>query len=304
MKTLAGPPPGRLSRGEEAHVELADPAAGTPAQGLFTEEQAGVIDDEEMAAIMAHSSDPLHQILALQMRQTAALTQKLSAQTPKDAITAVLGNEQGSSGSNGVKGCIAREAFVKAMDDVVGTGRLIAANAAADMGLSSSQVGSGLMRQYVEKRIALADHRLLTYMAQFMACAWQMSHDKGDEFAMGLMARGLMMVEQISLDQGRWQFAWLLSAFPEPDLQTISMNRKRLSIKPYARLASAPWVAGNIAYLKDIDFLETRLKGSKAPDKAEDPPAGPKEEKPRKPWKPKKRGQQSGKDGDTDSTAV
>eukprot|EP00435_Cladocopium_sp_Y103_P006546 s4845_g2.t1 len=119
------------------------------------------------------------------MRQTAALTQKLQAQTPKDSITAALGNEAGSSGSNGVKGCIAREAFVKAMEDVVGTGRLMAANAAADMGLSPHQVGSGLMRQYVERRIALADHRLLTYLAQFMACAWQASHEKGDEFAMG-----------------------------------------------------------------------------------------------------------------------
>ena len=201
-----------------------------------------------------------------------------------------------------MKGCIAREAYVKAMEDVVGTGRLMMANAAADMGLGSHQIGSGLMRQYVERRIALADHRLLTYLAQFMACAWQMSHKKGDEFAMGLMSRGLMLIEQISLDQGRCQFAWLLSAFPEPDLQQIAMNRKRLSIKPYARLAAAPWVAGNsIAYLRDLDFLESRQKGSKPADRGEDPK---KEEDPpaRKPWKPKKKGKQSGKEADSEAT--
>ena len=185
LKLMAGPPPKRLSHSEEARMVVPDEDAGTHAQGIFAEQQAGAIDDENLAAIMSHSSDPLHQILALQMRQTAALTQKLQAQAPKDSITAALGNDGASSGSNGVKGCIAREAYVKAMEDVVGTGRLMMANAAADMGLGSHQIGSGLMRQYVERRIALADHRLLTYLAQFMACAWQMSHEKGDEFAMG-----------------------------------------------------------------------------------------------------------------------
>lgn len=31
---------------------------------------------------------------------------------------------------------------------------------------------------------------------------------------------------------------------------------------PYSKLAAAPWIAGNIAFLKDLDYLESRLKAS------------------------------------------
>ena len=302
LKQLAGPPPGRLSQLENAHsLGIAAPV-GTEVQIFFAEEQAGAIAEEDVTAIMANSKDPLHQILALQMKQTAYLTQKLASQAPKDQISAVLGSDSGSSSSSGVKGCMARDAFIRAMDDVVGTGRAMLQNAASDLGLTTSQVSSGLMRQYVEKRIALADHRLLTYMAQFMACSWQMAFEKNDEFAMGLMARGLMMVEQICLDQGRCQFGWLLSGLPDPDLQQIAMNRKRVSLKPYARLASAPWVAANIAFLKDLDYLESRLRSGKAGDRTSDPAKDAAEDAPtKKPWKAKKKAKGSGKETDTDS---
>eukprot|EP00435_Cladocopium_sp_Y103_P010900 s2474_g2.t2 len=224
LKSLAGPPPPKLSQAEHAHRSLVPAPGATEAQDLLTEGQAGAIAEEDVTSIMASSKDPLHQILALQMQQTAFLTQRLASQTPKDQIAAALGNDAGSSNSNGVKGCLARDAFIRAMDDVVGAGRVM---------------------QYVEKRIALADHRLLTCMAQFLACSWQLAFDKNDEFAMGLLARRLMMVEQMCIDQGRCQFGWLLSGLPDPDLQTVAQNRKRVSLKPYARLAAAPWMAAN-----------------------------------------------------------
>jgi hypothetical protein len=150
----------------------------------------------------------------------------------------------------------------------------------------------------------LGDQRQLTYLAQYMAVAWQMSCEAKNEFSMGLFARGLMMVEQIALDQGRCQFGWLLAAMPDPNLQTITMNRRRIGLTPYAKLASAPWVAGNIAYLKDLDYLEGRLKNTKSADKPskddpadEDVPTGP-----RKPWKPQK-GRGKAKDETSDSAA-
>lgn len=94
---------------------------------------------------------------------------------------------------------------------------------------------------------------------------------EGRRAGFGIAGRGLMMTEQIALDSGRTQFAWLLSAMPDPDLQQISQNRKRVSLKPYSKLAAAPWIAGNIAFLKDLDYLENRLKASgKNPDRADD----------------------------------
>lgn len=153
--------------------------------------------------------------------------------------------------------------------------------------------------------MALGDHRLLTYLAQFLAVGWQLSHENGDPFAMGILARGLMMVEQMSLDQGRCQFAWLLSGMPEPNLQVISMRKKRLGLTPYAKLAAPTWVAGNIAYVKDMDYLEARLKNQKvphAPDKTMDADED-KPEKPGKqrPWKKKPKGAGKEKTDATDA---
>ena len=296
LRSLAGPPPGRLVRTEALADENPAP------QQAFAHAEAEVEAEDEVSQVPNASSDPLHQLLALQMKQTAALMQKLAPPT-RDPVTAALGSEGGSSQS-GVKGCVARDAYLRTMEDVKGTGRSIASNAAVDLGLPADQVNSCLMRSYVEKRMPLGDQRQLTYLAQYTAVAWQMSCEAKNEFSMCLFALGLMMVEQIALDQGRCQFGWLLAAMPDPNLQTITMNRRRIGLTPYAKLASAPWVAGNIAYLKDLDYLEGRLKNTKSADKPskddpadEDVPKGP-----RKPWKPKK-GRGKAKDETSDSAA-
>ena len=265
LRAMAGPPPARLSKLEREAVQKGVPQA----QNLRAEADAEVIDEEEAAEAIGQSSDPLHRLLALQMKQTAALANRLASKPAVDKITAVLGSDAGQS-SNGVKGCVARDAYLKTMEDIQLTGKQIMSNAASDLGLGPSQIHSGLMREYLERRMPLGDHRLLTHMGHFLATGWQWSFEQNNEMAMGLMARGLMMVEQIAIDQGRVQFAWLLAAMPDPNLQTIAMNKKRIGIRPYAKLACAPWIAGNIAFLKDLDYLENRLKGSKPVEDKED----------------------------------
>ena len=255
---------------------------------------SGAADEEELNQILGSSTDPLHRLLALQMKQTAVLTQKLVG-APRDRISAALGNEQGSSGG-GVKGCVARDAYIKTMEDLAGTGHQIMSNAAGDLGVPLDQVTSGLMREYVERRIPLGDQRILTFVAHYMAVSWQVSFEEQNEVAMSLMARGLMMIEQMALDQGRCNFAWLLAAMPDPNLAIIQTNRKRVGLKPYAKLASAPWVAGNVAYLKDLDYLENRLKGNKPSPKDEEETDESNVLK--KPWlkKKKKKNQGGGRD--------
>ena len=292
LKSLAGPAPKRLAK------TPGRPSAEVPqqpAQDVFAELGSGVNDDDELNQILGSSADPLHRLLALQMKQTAALTQKLVG-PPRDRISAALGNEQGSSGG-GVKGCVARDAYIKTMEDLAGTGQQIMANAASDLGIPLDQVTSGLMREYVERRIPLGEQRILTFVAHYMAVSWQVSFEEQNEASMSLMARGLMMIEQMALDQGRCNFAWLLAAMPDPNLAMIQANRKRVGLKPYAKLASAPWVAGNVAYLKDLDYLENRLRGMKPPAKDEEETDESKAAK--KPWMKKKKKNQGGEDSST-----
>ena len=73
------------------------------------------------------------------------------------------------------------------------------------------------------------------------------------------MSRGLL-VDQFGVDQGRNTMGWLLAALPDP--LWSQLQRRRVGLKPYARLASGPWIAANCAYLKDCDYLEGRLKSA------------------------------------------
>ena len=260
LKAMAGPAP---SQKLHATAKARSQVPATAAQNAMVELDAEAIEAEEVQQLVDGSSDPLHRILALQLQQTSSMMQKLASRQAPDPVTGALGSDHGGSGTSGVKGCLARDAYIRAMEDVIGTGRIIMQNAAADLGLGDGMITSGLMKQYVEKRIPLADHKLLTYMAQFMACSWQIAFESRNEEAMGLFGRGIMMIEQMSLDHGRCQFAWLLSGMVEPNMMQISMNRQRLSLKPYSKLAAAPWVAGNVAYLKDLDYLESRLRSGK-----------------------------------------
>ena len=261
LKALAGPPPRRLSKLEAGHQHRSPSA--TAAQDAAAEAATGALDLDALGQIAETVDDPLHRLIALQMQQNALVVQKLVSQSrpAQDRISAALGSESGSS-SSGIKGCVARDAYIKTMDDVVSTGHSIMLCAAADLGIPEDQIHSGLLRDYMERRMPLGDHRMLSYLSQFFAVGWQLSFEQDNQFAMGLLARGLMMAEQIALDAGRCQFGWLLSAMPEPNLQAISQNKRRIGLKPYSKLAAAPWVAGNIAYLKDLDYLENRLKPS------------------------------------------
>ena len=109
------------------------------------------------------------------------------------------------------------------------------------------------------------------------------------------------MIEQIALDKGRCQFGWLLTGLTEPDLAQISMHKQRLGIKPYAKLAAAPWVAANVAYLRDIDFLETRLRSSAGAPTNQDKE---KDDIDPKAWRKKKRGQNKEKEDSGSTTAA
>ena len=63
------------------------------------------------------------------------------------------------------------------------------------------------------------------------------------------------MAEQIALDQGRTTMGMLLSALSHPNWGLLQRRR-------CARLASANWIAANVAFLMDVDYLETRLKAA------------------------------------------
>lgn len=146
-----------------------------------------------------------------------------------------------------------------------------------------------MMRAYLERKVPLRDFKTLMLMGFFFAHAWEAAREAQDVLFEAWAARGIVMIEQWAIDSGRSQAAWLMSGLPDPDVTLL--QSRRADIRPYGRLAAPTWIAAQVAYLRDIEFLENRLRG-KPPQhqttetaETEETEDGPR--RPRRPRRPK-----------------
>lgn len=305
LQAAAGQPPPHLGRFE------AGTRAGQPrvpiAQDNFLEAEveAEAIDKDEFATLAASMTDPMQKLMALQLKQNQDLLARIMPKS-QDSITSALSGlaNEGGNSSTGVRGCSAREAFIKQMDDHSMVARCVLQNAMKDMGVATPY--PGLMRDYLERRVPLGEMKLLTLFGYFLAHAWETAFIAQDEIFLGFASRGLMMVEQAAMDGGKTQLSWLLTALPEPNWALVNQNRKRQGIQPFAKLCQPSWIAANVAFLKDLDFLENRLRSSGS--KLEREPAAVNDtEKPerkiKKQW-PKAKGKPDRGGGDATSSSA
>ena len=291
LRQMAGAAPNRLGAHERAVRE------GRPEQFIENLQQEATLEavappelEDGLDELEALTTDPMQRMLVLQMKHLRLLS-KQQAERKVDPLHAALGGSETSSGGSGIKGCLARDAYVRLAADVAKVGGVVLQNAAVELGLDPHQVGSGMMREYLEKRCPLGDHRLLTQVGYLFAAAWEHGFKTNNPDLLGHASRGMLFVDQAATDFGRTNLAWLLTSLPEPQYSITQRNRTRNSISPFTRLAHASWVAANVSYMKDLDYLEGRIKStntSAAPSgnaktEAEDGAAAKKQ-----PWKKKK----------------
>ena len=139
------------------------------------------------------------------------------------------------------------------------TARAIRANACAELGVPLSAAIPGLLREFLDKRVGLADHRTLAYFATFLAYGWQLAREADNIELEAYAGRGIMMVEQMVDGVGRWPApSGLVTGWPSG-----SQARKHNSLRPFSKLAKPAWCAANLTFLRDLDNLEARLKAAR-----------------------------------------
>eukprot|EP00435_Cladocopium_sp_Y103_P073908 s225_g45.t1 len=272
LQQAAGPPPRRLGRTEMMSPVPNGPAASAE-EVLGAEEDRGVVDMEteqqqltdEVHAALGSSSDPMHKMLLLQLKQTTDLVRALTGRQHPDPLTAMLSGSDSASGSSGgsgvsVKGYAAREMFLKQLQDDVKISEVIKANAKSELGLGSAVSDSALLKLYLEQRVPLGDHKTFAQMGYILASGWETGVNTGNTALMAFCGRMMIYIEQACLDGGRTSLAWLLTGLAEPNFQQLALNRKRSTLTPFSRLAPPPWVAANVGYLKDIEHFESKLR--------------------------------------------
>lgn len=312
LRTMAGPPPAKLGQ-QSQNRQIALRSPPTMADNMFAEIEREAIEPAEpevatgawdlMQAQLEDVQDPIQRFMMMQLQQNQVLLDRLVSNQPKEkdpVLTALAGGGQDNASvgaSTGVKGCMARDAYVKAVQDLPRVASISRVNALKELGIPSAKEDSSLMRKYVERKMALADHRVLAQVGTMLAESWALAYESSNEQMMGALSRMLYYVEQASLDNGRTQLAYLLSGFPEPAYHLFASSRRRASIQPFAGLCSAAWVSGNLAYLKDLDYMESRMASLSKQPKTADPDAEKPPPRPKKPQPKKGKGEGKGKTG-------
>ena len=301
LRSAVGPAPRRLGKGDSAvplqgrqqNLETLV-SAEIDREVLPEEEEPGTTTDADAPAAVPQFADPVHQLLALQMKQTADLMKALAPKVPSDPLSAILsggdsGSGASSSGSINVKGYAAREAFLRQIEDDKKVVQVIRANARQELGISEAKEEASLLRTYLEQRIPVGDLKTMGQLGYMMAFGWEQACLQNNIQMMAFCGKMMVYVEQTCLDAGKTHLSWMLTGLMEPNHQLLATNRRRASLSPFAKLPSPTWVAANVSYMKDIDVFETRLRqlGSNRPNVPQSP-AEPFDNAPKFKPKPKK----------------
>ena len=295
LQSLAGSPPPRVGTAE---TRRSLPTPSLAAQdGLLAgmEKEVEELEAGEMALQALQdggdgSSPDLARVMLAQLQQNAVMIRKMMAPKHSDPVLSALAGSTGSdsaSGSSGVRGCMAREVYIRTMQDLPRIAGVAQANAMKELGISENRVDENLMRKYLERKMILADNRLLGFFGFMMSEAWAVGWKSRNEELLGVAAKALFFIEQAGLDAGKTKLAWLLTGLPEPPFNLFLSSRQR---------TGPAWVSANLAYVKDLDVLESKmLTMGKPPKKGTD---AEEEEDPPKRKPPKKGGKDKGKGGD------
>lgn len=292
LQQLAGAPPPRAAGVEQRRKALAPLVEEQDGFLAELEKEAEDVVTAEMG--LETAGDPNSQmakIMMAQFQQNSLLLRKLVGPKHPDPITGLLSgasdSASGSGGGSGVKGCLARDAYVRASQDLTLVANTVRKNALQELGYPPSKEDGNLLRKCLERRMPVAEHRTLAYVGTLVAEGWSTAYESQNLEMMGVLAKIMIFLEQASIDGGKLQLAWLLTGHQEPPWQILLNSKKKPGLQPFSRLAAPSWISANLAYLKDLDFMETRMSSLTR----QSPPERPErdlESKPKPKPKPKK----------------
>jgi hypothetical protein len=182
------------------------------------------------------------------------------------------GESDADERSTGVKGYQARQQFqANLRRDPEGVYASVRKRLAEAVELDEATLPAAAMRTFFTSKVPLGSMKGLTYFAFAVAALWEAA-EKGDVSAMRAQVALLAVyLEQVAVDGGRHQLGWLLTGLPTPPFQLVQGHSQRSQEDPVGHLGDPRWVSANLAYLKDVDYLEQRTRQlAKAPSAPSD----------------------------------
>ena len=111
---------------------------------------------------------------------------------------------------------------------------------------------------YLERFGSFADSRDLGLVAWTVATALEHVWRSDQQRASDSLAMLLMSLEQAALDRGSWDLAWLMTFQEDPPEQVFARLGQSALPRSFAPLARQHWATANMAFLRELDTLQTR----------------------------------------------
>ena len=145
------------------------------------------------------------------------------------------------------------------------------------------------LRGHFERRSPLGTHRLLTYVAYLAAHHWELAENlratvtqlpaaerakvmPSLDALQAAIALQAAFVDQAAMDGGKYNLSWLLVGLPQPPFATIRLHVERQGKEPFSPLVDPRWIAANLAYLRDLDYVTQRQATLGGPPRPAAPP--------------------------------
>ena len=193
------------------------------------------------------------------VRLADLLTSRQQHPSHQDETLMGLDQDASSTPSAGVRGAAQRERLMDALRLRPGSMSMHVAEAMQRRLGRAPRVGQPPEpRAYLERFGTFGDSRELGLVAWLAAGVldniWHQDLGRASDGAALLM----VVLEQASLDRGNFDLAWLMSFEEDPPQQIFSRMGPQVTPRAFAPLARQQWATTNMAYLRELDVLNTR----------------------------------------------
>ena len=214
--------------------------------------------------------DPMQQMLLQNQQLIQTLIQLNRRPQASDPLAALMANAGGEAGDQegdslkaltGARGCAVRDGFLAWIKQhkaelLSGFRHRLAEIMETDV----ERLEPAALRGFFERKSPLGQLTMLTYTAFSYAHLWEISHRGNMEEMQAAIALLACFADQTAVDAGRYHLSWLLTGLQEPPFSQVKRNT--FKDRPYSRLVDPRWVAANLAFLRDLDYLETKAKSA------------------------------------------
>ena len=191
-----------------------------------------------------------------------------------DAVLDALGRSGASSEDfgegklSGAKGAAAMEAWRKLLREQpqsvskIMRRQVAEANLGGPESVETPDARVHSLREYLTSNICFDKSRGLAYFGWALATIGDLMRAGAWYEAEAELLLTLACIEQVTLDDGRWGLAWILTHLPEPPWARISHRAPNSTLKPFTRMLPPSWAAAAASYVRDMNALHELKKKS------------------------------------------